>query len=94
MSDIATSRDGSVLTIAFNRPAKKNAITAAMYQAMADALKAADADAGVRVWCCSKAARTSIPPATTSRTFSQDPRPGSDSPGVPVPRQPVARRSR
>lgn len=49
MSDIATSLEGSVLTIAFNRPAKKNAITAAMYQAMADALKAADADAGVRV---------------------------------------------
>ena len=49
MSDIAISREGSVLTIAFNRPAKKNAITAAMYQAMADALKAADADAGVRV---------------------------------------------
>jgi enoyl-CoA hydratase/carnithine racemase len=49
MSDIATSRDGSVLTIAFNRPAKKNAITAAMYQAMADALKEADADPGVRV---------------------------------------------
>jgi enoyl-CoA hydratase/carnithine racemase len=49
MSDIAISRDGSVLTIAFNRPAKKNAITAAMYQAMADTLKAADGDAGVRV---------------------------------------------
>jgi enoyl-CoA hydratase/carnithine racemase len=49
MSDIAISREGGVLTIAFNRPAKKNAITAAMYQAMADALKEADADAGVRV---------------------------------------------
>jgi enoyl-CoA hydratase/carnithine racemase len=49
MSDIAISREGSVLTIAFNRPAKKNAITAEMYQAMADALKAADAEAGVRV---------------------------------------------
>ncbi|MBL8385021.1 MAG: enoyl-CoA hydratase [Burkholderiales bacterium] len=48
MSDIATSRDGGVLCIAFNRPAKKNAITGAMYQALADALKAADADAGVR----------------------------------------------
>ena len=49
MSDIEIGRDGSVLTIAFNRPAKKNAITAAMYQTMADTLKAADADAGVRV---------------------------------------------
>ena len=48
MSDINISRDGAVLIIAFNRPAKKNAITAAMYQAMADALKQADEDAAVR----------------------------------------------
>ena len=49
MNDILTHREGSILTIAFNRPARKNAITAAMYQAMADTLKAADGDAGVRV---------------------------------------------
>lgn len=49
MSDIQTRQDGGVLVIQFNRPEKKNAITAAMYQAMADALKAADSDAGVRV---------------------------------------------
>lgn len=48
MSDIDISQNGGVLTIAFNRPQKKNAITAAMYQAMADALKQADAEAGVR----------------------------------------------
>lgn len=41
--------DAGVLTIAFNRPEKKNAITGAMYQAMVDAMKAAQADAGVRV---------------------------------------------
>ena len=45
---ITESRDG-ILRIEINRPDKKNALTAAMYQAMADAIKAAEADAGVRV---------------------------------------------
>ena len=36
--DILIERADGILTIAFNRPDKKNAITAAMYQAMADAL--------------------------------------------------------
>ena len=49
MSDINITLDASVQVITFNRPEKKNAITAAMYQAMADALKAADADDAVRV---------------------------------------------
>lgn len=38
-----------VATIAFNRPQKKNAITAAMYQSAADALREADANTTVRV---------------------------------------------
>ena len=37
-----------VATIEIARPEKKNALTVAMYQAMADALRAADADASVR----------------------------------------------
>lgn len=41
--------DGAIATIAFNRPQKKNAITAAMYQAAADALKEADGHDAVRV---------------------------------------------
>ena len=48
MSDIEINHDGAVLVIEFNRPEKKNAITAAMYQAMADGLTAADADPAVR----------------------------------------------
>ncbi len=36
-------------TLAFSRPEKKNAITAAMYQSLADHLTAADRDAAVRV---------------------------------------------
>lgn len=47
--DILTSRRDGILAIEFNRPAKKNSITAAMYQMMADALKDGEQDNGVRV---------------------------------------------
>ncbi len=49
MSDIVTERSGSILRIEFNRPAKKNAMTSAMYITMADLLDAAAKDDGVRV---------------------------------------------
>lgn len=48
MSDILLKRDGAVLEIRFNRPAKKNAITNEMYGVMADAIEAAENDAEVR----------------------------------------------
>lgn len=44
--DIATR--GTTLEITLNRPDKKNAITTAMYAAMADAMTAADRDTAVR----------------------------------------------
>ena len=47
--DITTSKTNGIFTIEFNRPEKKNAITAAMYQTMAYALKQAGADNDVRV---------------------------------------------
>jgi enoyl-CoA hydratase/carnithine racemase len=47
--DILTNKANGILTITFNRPDKKNAITAAMYQIIADALKDAESDAEVRV---------------------------------------------
>ncbi len=46
--DILTSKSNGILTIEFNRPERKNAITAVMYQIMADALKDAENDATTR----------------------------------------------
>ncbi len=49
MSDIVTERSGNILRIQFNRPAKKNAMTSAMYITMADIINAAAQDDSVRV---------------------------------------------
>ncbi len=45
--DIEVTRQGPVQILRFNRPAKKNALTGAMYQALTQALKDGDADAGI-----------------------------------------------
>ena len=45
---VVTETAGGVLTLRFNRPDKKNALTAAMYGAAAAVLRAAEADATVR----------------------------------------------
>ncbi|MBI4290939.1 MAG: enoyl-CoA hydratase [Betaproteobacteria bacterium] len=49
MAHIQTEKSEGVLRIEFNRPEKKNAITAAMYQGLADALLDAQSDEEVRV---------------------------------------------
>lgn len=46
---ILVHREAGVMTLTFNRPDKKNAITAAMYTALAAALEAAAGDPEVRV---------------------------------------------
>lgn len=46
--DILTARDGAVFAIEFNRPQRRNAITAQMYTQLAEAIEQAEADAGVR----------------------------------------------
>lgn len=48
-TDILTSVQDRILTITFNRPDKKNAITAAMYGAMADAMEDANTNDDIRV---------------------------------------------
>lgn len=47
MSDVQVLRDGATLEIVFDRPAKKNALTLAMYETASDALAQAEADDGV-----------------------------------------------
>jgi enoyl-CoA hydratase/carnithine racemase len=49
VSDILVKRDGAVQEIRFNRPAKKNAITNAMYGVMADAITEAEQSDDIRV---------------------------------------------
>ena len=46
--ELTLSRDGPVLTVSLERPAKRNAFTGAMYDAFADALGELDADAELR----------------------------------------------
>ena len=46
--EILTTKTDGILTIEFNRPERKNAITGAMYSTMAAALRDADADPAVR----------------------------------------------
>jgi enoyl-CoA hydratase/carnithine racemase len=48
MPQVEIERSGAVLQIAINRPEKKNALTADMYDALSDAVEQAEADAAVR----------------------------------------------
>jgi len=52
MSEIVTERTGSILRVTVNRPAKKNAMTSAMYNALADVFNEAakDDDIHVVIW--------------------------------------------
>src|SRR5260370_16826372 len=49
MSEIVTERSESILSIQFNRPEKKNALTMSMYDTVAELLNAAARDDGIRV---------------------------------------------
>jgi enoyl-CoA hydratase/carnithine racemase len=49
MNELLTERSGSILRVQFNRPAKKNAMTAAMYIGLADLLNEADQDDNINV---------------------------------------------
>jgi enoyl-CoA hydratase/carnithine racemase len=46
-TDIEIARDGAVMSAAFARPQKKNAITGAMYEALIEAFEGAERDANV-----------------------------------------------
>ena len=46
---VRVERDGAVLAITLNRPERRNAITIAMYAALADAFESAAVDPSLRV---------------------------------------------
>ena len=48
MSEILATQSGSILTLSFNRPAKMNALTRAMYAGLAKSLNDAAGDFGIR----------------------------------------------
>ena len=58
MSDVLVTQTGAVLEVLFNRPEKKNALTGAMYAAVVDAFRHADADPSIRVVLLSGAGDT------------------------------------
>jgi enoyl-CoA hydratase/carnithine racemase len=49
MNEVLTERSGSILRVTLNRPAKKNAMTSAVYTAMAEIFESAAKDDGIRV---------------------------------------------
>src|SRR5580698_8914772 len=49
MNELLTERSKSILRVQFNRPAKKNAMTMAMYAGLADLLNEADRDETIHV---------------------------------------------
>ena len=77
--DIEVGRRGAVLSIGFNRPQKKNALTAAMYTAMADALAEAAADAAIRV-VLFHGSPTTFTAGNDLEDFMQRPPTGEDAP--------------
>ena len=78
-SHINVTRDGGILTIRFDRAEKKNAITVAMYQAMADALVEAEGDDTVKVVLFTAAGDT-FTAGNDLGDFMQKPPVGADSP--------------
>src|SRR6201989_1272175 len=79
MSDILTERTGSILRVTVNRPEKKNAMTSAMYIALADALNEAAKDDEIRVviW---DAAGDSFSAGNDVQDFLQNPPKEGESP--------------
>src|SRR5271154_2353104 len=49
MNELLTERSGNILRVQFNRPAKKNAMTLAMYNGLAGLLNDADKDENINV---------------------------------------------
>src|SRR5215813_10677176 len=79
MSDIITERSGNILRVTINRPAKKNAMTSAMYNAFADVINEAakDDEVSVVIW---DAAGDSFSAGNDVQDFLQNPPGPGESP--------------
>ncbi|WP_321935007.1 enoyl-CoA hydratase [Paraburkholderia sp. J8-2] len=80
-NEILVARENGVLTITIDRPARKNALTPAMYQAMADALTGANEDASVRAVLLSGHAEI-FTAGNDIEDFLKSPPAGADSPVI------------
>ena len=80
MSEIAVERDGSVMTLRMNRPDKRNALTRAMYTALADGLDAAAADPAIRVVMITGAGGHFTAGNDLGDFLAEPPRDGSETP--------------
>lgn len=78
-SGIQLQQQDGILTIRFNRPAKKNSVTTAMYAAMAEALHSAAGDSAVRVILFA-GAPDSFSAGNDMRDFLRDQNPGDNNP--------------
>ena len=80
-NEILTARENGVLTITIDRPARKNALTPAMYQAMVAAFAAAREDASVRAVLLRGGAEM-FTAGNDIEDFLKSPPAGSDSPVI------------
>ena len=69
MSEIITERSEGICRVELNRPAKRNAMTSAMYLTLADIFTDAAKDERTRVSCSGTAPEILSAPATTWRIF-------------------------
>jgi enoyl-CoA hydratase/carnithine racemase len=79
VNELLTERSGKILSVQFNRPAKKNAMTAAMYTDLADLLNEADKDDNINVVLL-HGAGDSFCAGNDLEDFVKNPPGGGDSP--------------
>src|SRR5260370_17415963 len=83
MNELLTERSESILRVQFNRPAKKNAMTAAMYTGLADLLNEADKDDNINVVLL-YGAGDSFSAGNDLEDFAKNPPGPGDSPQAPL----------
>ena len=79
--EVESSVEDRILLLRLNRPQKKNALTLVMYQALADALRAAEADPGIRATVITGSG-DSFTAGNDLMDFMKAPPSGPDSPVV------------